>query len=117
MVECKCYDVLVRDNTVNNLRKSEDVVKVKYHSVKDAEELNRLMLNKLNTSVTKLTDNAKETGKFRIEDIVDVQEILDKIKHEAPYDRSDYQIAQEKRAVHNGRFDLNMVLDYMERKF
>lgn len=116
MTECKTYGVLVRDNTIKNIEASEDVRKVTFHSASNEIELNKLMVAKLNSAVKSLSDNVNKTGKFNIDDIVNVQEILDKIKHEAPYDKADYMIAQEKKAVHNGRYDLNIVLDYMERK-
>ncbi len=115
MLECKSYNKLIRDNTVDVLKNSENVHRVIVTSAMNDGELNDLITAKLVECANKLRENYTNTGKLNITDIVNVQEILDKIKHEAPYDQADFKIEQEKVASHNGKFDLNMVLKYMEK--
>lgn len=107
----KSYGTIVRDNTVELIKKSPNVINVEYRSAENSTELNMLIADKLVKTAKDLRDRVAKSGELDINDIVNVQEILDKIKHEAPYTMADYAIAQEKKAVHNGRYDLNMILD------
>ena len=115
MIKCKSYHKLVRDNTVKVLEESDKIFKVKADSAMTEQELNELIIDKLMEYAGKLRDNYTATGKLNITDIVNVQEILDKIKHEAPYDNADYKIEQERIASNNGKFDMNIILKYMEK--
>lgn len=116
MVECKSYNKLVRDNTVKVLSENGLADNIKVDTARTEAELNTLIYNKLLEYANRLKENCEKTGAFNITDIVNLQEILDKIKHEAHYTKADYKIEQERIAASNGKFDLNIVLKYLEKE-
>ena len=108
----KEYNKLVRDRVPDNIRAEGKSIVV--HQVKDREELVTLLISKLFEEVNELKEEFDKTGNISVEELIDVEEVLDKLKIESNQTIDEIQKLKEEKAFKNGRFDLSLVLESVE---
>ena len=100
---------LVRDKIVDIME--ADGKKVKSHQVSDRNELIKALLDKLHEEVDELTQAWEETNELNTEEIIDIEEVLDKIKVESKLSLVEIKAKKEYKAIERGTFDLGIILD------
>ena len=115
-LENKEYYKLVRDNILEILKRDKNVVEFKMHTAKDADELIIVILNKIIEEAEELREKYVNNNIIDINEVADLQEILDKLKHEIPYDSEQLKEAINNKALTNGKFELNLVLDSVKQR-
>lgn len=108
----KDYNKLVRDNIPKIIE--ENGSKANTHQVKDREELITLLLDKVIEETNELRDAFKNSGELDVDELIDLEEVLDKLKVESSNNFGEIKAKRDYKAVTKGRFDMGIVLESVE---
>ena len=103
---------LVRDKIPDIIKR--DGKQVKTHCANDRNELIKVIFDKLHEEVDELQEAWDKTGEIDVEELIDIEEVLDKLKIESRLNFTEIKAKRDYKAIEKGVFDFDLILDEVE---
>lgn len=106
----KQYYKIVRDNIPDILDKNENVESYKIDFIKNSKQFLEMLVQKLVEEAMELKEELELTDEIPLDELVDVIEVVNKLKHESRFDSLQIEEARKEKARKNGAFDTGTIL-------